>query len=190
MKTVLRNLLLLVMAATTNAIVLGAENQITASNGKKDDQTTYHVSHNEMKPPAVEANEVRVANRSSFVRGQIRQYDWCVARVVMEKQPRWDGLTTEPPLSARKAAALALPNVQRRFPEVKEWLIRNITLRNQQDGDNSGQGNSYLNVWVYEVTFMPKDKKAGEKIGFEAGFVVLTEVVLLDGTVVSPRIVK
>ena len=136
------------------------------------------------------SNEVRLSSRAQVAARQLRQTEWWVAREIAERQPHWDGLTTEPPLTAQKAAALALPEVRRRFPEVQEWLVHTVYLRNLLLGGKTGSMYSYPNTWVYEIEFAPKDETQREKVQDSAGVHGLTQVVLLDGTIVLPRTVK
>ena len=49
---------------------------------------------------------------------------------------------------------------------------------------------SYPNVWVYEIEFSPKEEKMREELEDSAGVHGLTQIVLLDGTVISPRVVR
>jgi len=134
-------------------------------------------------------NEVRLSSRAQIAGQQLRETEWWVAREVVERQPRWDGLT-EPPLTTQKACALALPEVKRRFPEVQEWLVHTIYARNLLLGGKTGSMYSYPNTWVYEIEFSPKDAKLREKLEDRASVHGLTQVVLLDGTVVPPRVLR
>lgn len=136
------------------------------------------------------SNEVCISSRAQIADGQLRQSEWWVARDVIERQPRWDLLTAEPPFSTHKATALALPKVSALFPEVKEWVIVAFYTRNLQTGGTKGNMYSYPNVWVYEIEFRPKDEKLREKLLDSARVHGLTQVILLDGTIVSPRSVK
>ncbi len=136
------------------------------------------------------SNEVRLSSRAQVAARQLRQTEWWTAREIVERQPRWDGLTAEPPLTAQRAAALALPEVERRFPEVQGWLVHTVYLRNLLLGGKTGTMYSYPNTWVYEIVFTPKDETQREKLQDSASVHRLTQVVLLDGTVVSPRTVQ
>jgi len=136
------------------------------------------------------SNEVRISSRAQVAGRQLQQTEWWVDRAVIERQPRWEASTEEPPLSVQKATALALPRVSARFPEVKEWLVHTIYMRNLLLGGKTGSTYSYPNIWVYEIEFSPKDEKMRKKLQDSVGVHGLTQIVLLDGTVVSPRDVK
>jgi hypothetical protein len=85
---------------------------------QKDGQA-FQLSHDDPNVQVGGSNEVRLSSRAQVAGKQLRETEWWIAREVVERQPRWDGLTTEPPLSVPKASALALPDVRRRFPEIQ-----------------------------------------------------------------------
>jgi hypothetical protein len=135
-------------------------------------------------------NDVRIASRASNVGGRISGAEWRVERAVLDRQPRWDGFSSDPPLSVQRACALAFPDVQRRFPELRDWAVHSVHLRNLLVADHPPELFSFPNVWAYEVTFKPKDLTAKERLERDYGDHLLTQVVLLDGTVVPSRELK
>lgn len=137
------------------------------------------------------SNEVQLSSRAQAAARQLRQTEWWVEREAVERQPHWDGLTTDPPLTVQKATARALLEVRRRFPEVQEWLVHTVFLRNLLLVEGkTGSMYSYPNTWVYEIEFTPKDEAQREKLQDSADVHGLTQVVLLDGTIVPPRTVQ
>ena len=120
--------------------------------------------------------------------GHFTVVEWRVSRDTLEKQPRWDGFSSEAPLSAAKACTLALPRVKQRFPEVKEWSIASVNLANllRMPGYNS-----YPDIWCYRIHFTPKGKDSEARHSFTEKDELFScnQVVLLDGTVVSSTIV-
>jgi hypothetical protein len=154
---------------------------------KKNGQT-FQVSLNN-SPPS-NSNHVRVASRAQVAGGQLRQTEWWIDRQVLEKQPRWNSLTDELPFSAQRACGLALPDVERRFPEVQEWRVQTVYLRNLSSGGTTGNMYSYPNVWIYEITFAPANEMNKKKLEDDVGVAALTQVVLLDGTIVAPTTIK
>jgi hypothetical protein len=115
--------------------------------------------------------------QSSFV-------EWYVSTNALARQPRWDGLSAEAPLSVRKACVLALPSVREHFPEVRSWSVKSLTLCHPYPGD------AYPDVWYYEITFTPRDPESRSRIERQASFCATQQIVLLDGTVVPLTILK
>jgi hypothetical protein len=104
----------------------------------------------------------------------------------LEKQPTWSALTDEPQLSVQQACSLAYSNINSRFKEVREWRIQTVYLRNLASGGTSGNVYSCPKVWIYEVTYEPAAEMMRElKEDVDLG--ALTQVVLLDGTVVPSK---
>jgi hypothetical protein len=134
------------------------------------------------------ANEFRISSRAQVAGGRLRQTEWWISKAVIERQPHWDALTAEPPLSVHQACSIALPAIKERFPAVHDWLVDTVYVRNliyatKPDGSLA----SYPNTWAYEITFIPADKKARENFQNAVDVGSLTEVVLFDRTLVQPR---
>ena len=136
-------------------------------------------------------NELRISSRVQVAGGQLRQTEWWISKAVIDRQPHWDGLNAEPPFSVHKACSIALPAIKQRFPAVHDWLVETVYVRNLIDvTKRDGGTSSYPNIWVYEVTFMPTDKDKREKFQDDVDVGSLTQVVLFDGTLVTPRAKK
>jgi hypothetical protein len=116
--------------------------------------------------------------------------EWYVSTNALLKQPLWDGFSTEIPLSAKKACDLALPRVRDQVPQVRAWGVEHIFLRNLFSGGASGHMYSYPNVWCYQITFMPSDPVERESIKKQPTGYAMTQIVLLDGTVVPPTVIR
>jgi len=153
------------------------------------DGRTYQLSDS-LQVQVGTSNEVRVSSLAQVAGRQLRQTEWWVSREVIKRQPHWDGFSTEPPFSVQKACALALADIRQRFPSVHDWLVETVYLRNLFHGGTTGSMYSYPDIWVYEVTFLPADKDTRKKFEDDVGVQALTQVILLDGTLVSPREVK
>lgn len=143
---------------------------------------TFEVSRSS---PSPNGNQVRVASRTQVAGGTLHQTEWWIDRAILEKQPKWNGLTDELPLSAQKACASALPDIKARFPAVEEWRVQTVYLRNLAFGGTSGNTYSYPDVWIYEITFEPANE-TGRKLEDDVGVGALTQVVLMDGAIVPP----
>jgi len=135
-------------------------------------------------------NDIRIASRAGNVGGRIAGAEWHVERAVLDRQPQWDVLLSDPPLTVHRACALAFPDVQRRFPDVRDWVVDYVILRNLLVAQYPAHLYSFPNVWAYEVTFKPKDLTAKERLERDFGDHALTQIVLLDGTVVPPQALK
>jgi hypothetical protein len=107
---------------------------------------------------------------------------WPVSTNTLARQPRWDGLSIEAPLSIPKACALALPHVSKQYPQVQAWSVESISLYKPEPM-------SFPDVWCYDIAFEPRDPDLGKKIKSK-DCASLYQIVLLDGTVVPPRAAK
>jgi hypothetical protein len=107
---------------------------------------------------------------------------------MLERQPRWDGLSSGPRFSVDQASSLALNATKARFPDIKEWLVLTIQIRNLVLGGDEARMFAYPNVWCYEITIRPKDQEAWKQLIKNHADEAYTHVILLDGTVVPARI--
>lgn len=116
--------------------------------------------------------------------------EWHVSPSVLEKQPKWDGTSGEPPLAVGAACSAAFQKVRDRYPDIKDWIVESIRMRNLRRGKEAGKSYSYPNVWYFQITFSPKDERIREKLEGQGLDHECTQVVLMDGTLVTPIIVK
>jgi hypothetical protein len=143
-----------------------------------------------VSPGSPRSDEVRVASVIGSAGSQNSFVEWYVSTNILSAQPRWDGLSSEVPLSIGKACGLALPYVQKQVPEVQKWSIETVFAENLYRGGETGHMYSYPDIWYYEITFMPTDPLEKTKIENQSFGYALTQIVLLDGTVVKPTIVR
>ena len=108
--------------------------------------------------------------------------EWYVSTNALAKQPRWDGLSVEVPLSARKACTLALASVRKRLPQVQVWSVESVLLHKPYSGERD--------VWCYQITFTPGGLDARARKEYQAGYYAVTQIVLFDGTVVPQTVLK
>ena len=134
-----------------------------------------------------QSKTVLLAARAGYSGRRFTRTDWYVARSQLDRQPRWDGMSTNAPLSVEKACTIAVADVKKRFPAVGNWLVETVALRNLVIGGEGDNTYSYPGVWCYEVTFVPADAATRKKFDTEVGDQPLTRVVLLDGTLVPSR---
>ena len=113
--------------------------------------------------------------------------EWRISSTILEKQPQWDGLSTNPPLASGAAASIALQKVQNRFPDIKDWTVETIYLRNLFN-EKTGSF-SCANIWRYQITIVPKDEAVRSKLESEGLDHEFTQVILMDRTVVVPVVV-
>jgi len=111
--------------------------------------------------------------------------EWFVSTNILSTQAKWDGFTTEPPLSIRRACEIALAPVREKIPTVRKWLVAKTDLRNLFDGSGPNTF-SFPNVWCYQITFTPTDLNERAKMEEDGLQYAATQIVLLDGTVVPP----
>ena len=87
------------------------------------------------------------------------------------KTPVWRVDADSPPLAPRKAEHLATAKFQQLISDTKDWKLQGITLEDAGDGLH----------WVYVIQFTQAGTWSGP-----APF--LKVIVLMDGTVVEPKI--
>lgn len=144
------------------------------------------ISPNSFLPATHRPDEIKIWGCSYDMGTNASMAEWDVSTNALAKQPHWDGVTAEVPLSARKACALALSSVRKRFPHVESWLVESVLLRRP----GLDEIDVYPDVWWYEITFRPRgaDDRAEEE--YQAGYCAATQIVLLDGTVVPQTVLK
>ena len=98
--------------------------------------------------------------------------------------PQWDARAVpDPPVSAQAARTAAEKSLASRAPDVKSFELADSVLRGVAPGDTCHNGLPYPMCWHYRLTFDPV--VGGHRMAGGGHFVV---VVLLDGSVVEPRI--
>jgi hypothetical protein len=136
-------------------------------------------------PAPHQADEIRLNSYSHQVGSNTSCMEWYVSTNTLAKQPRWDGFSGEAPLSARAACVLALSAIRTQFPKVGPWSVESVQLRKP----HPDRDNPYPDVWCYEVTLCPRDPEARERFDNDAATCPM-QIVLLDGTVLTPRATK
>lgn len=137
--------------------------------------------------PAVHRpDEIKLWNSAYGSGLQTSCVEWYVSTNLLAKQPHWDGLSTEVPLSARKACALSLPYVRKAFPRTKSWSVEEVILRKPY----LGVSDAYPDVWWYQVTFRPSASEDRDSKDFQRGYYAGIQIVLLDGTVVPQTVLQ
>jgi len=109
---------------------------------------------------------------------------WYVSTNLLARQPRWDGLSTEAPIGVREACTLALSHVREQIRDVESWSVESVNLRHP-DPDKS-----FSDVWCYEIAFTPRDPELWARVERQPGGFAMTQIVLFDGTVVPPVVLK
>jgi len=161
------------MKQTFAGIILGASAiaaQVTCNAG------VYSMGN--AKPVPHQPDEVSI---SSFLFGNSHAEAY-VSTNVLSRQPKWDGMSTNVPLSLERACILAKASMIHQYPNVKSWVVDWITFSEI----GSSAPHSYTNVWHYYIHFRCCD--SSQKVEFERNPTNCPYcVVLLDGTVVVPR---
>ena len=108
-----------------------------------------------------------VAKFNSFHDG--KQFEFTVTSKLLENCPEWLSEQDNPPLSARRALAIASDYLPKLVSNAEAWQVRDIRLRPVRD------------KWVYVLEFSERRE------GVQAPFMI---VVLMNGEVVEPKITK
>lgn len=98
-----------------------------------------------------------------------KQFEFTVTTRLLENCPEWLSEQENPPLSARRALAIASDYLPRLVTNAEAWKAGDIRLRPVRD------------KWVYVVEF--SERREGVKTPFSI-------VVLMNGEVVEPKITK
>jgi len=137
-------------------------------------------------PAPHRADEIKVTSYSYTAVDQSSLAEWYVSTNILARQPRWDGFSIETPLSIQKACALALSHVREHFPEIQSWSVKTVRMFNPYPDE----GNAYPDVWCYEITLTPRDPQVRAQVEHQASIFATMQIVLLDGTVVPPTVLK
>jgi hypothetical protein len=137
-------------------------------------------------------DEIQITSYDYAASNETARVEWYVSTNLLAKQPRWDGLSAEAPLSIRKACVLALQPVHERFPEVQSWVVKSVSLSNPypDDPDHPAEEKADQNIWYYQIVLTPHDLQVRARLEQRASAVSEMQIVLLDGTVVPPRLLK
>lgn len=134
--------------------------------------------------------DVLIASSSWPSHGAIVQGHWRASLDRLRKQPTWDPLKQQSaPLSASAAAKIAIAQIERDFPGIKQWKVSQILLRNIDKCEEEYLGRPtehvFPNRWYYFVFVEPTDQTQANSI--ESQRARLCAVVLMDGSVVIPE---
>jgi hypothetical protein len=167
-----------ILAASLLAASVGCQGQnVYSING---------ISEDSFLPAPHRPGEVKLASCTYGSGAQGARVEWYVSTNALAKQPHWNSLSAEVPLSPRKACVLALPHVRERLPHVQSWSVESILLRKPYL-DLIG---AFPDVWWYEITFTPSAPADRAGMDYRVGYYAATQIVLLDGTVVPQTTLK
>jgi len=143
-------------------------------------------------PASHRPDEIEITSNDYEASNETARVEWYVSTNLLATQPRWDGLSVEAPLSVRKACALALQPVRKRFPEVQSWSVKSVSLLNPypDDPDHPAEEKAHQDIWYYQIVLTPRDLQVRARLEQHASAVAEMQIVLLDGTVVPPRLLK
>ena len=116
---------------------------------------------------------------------------WRVSLDRLRKQPIWDPLKEDPPpLLPSAATKIAITQIQKDFPDIKQWKVSQILLRNIDKGEYEYRGQPpkhvFPNRWYYFVCVEPTDQAQAEAMKSKPAH--FCAVILMDGSVVIPEI--
>jgi hypothetical protein len=112
--------------------------------------------------------------------------EWHVSLAVLKRQPQWDGISGNPPLASGAAGTIALQEVKKHFPDITNWNVEIIRLRNLW----SEKIISDTNVWCYQITCIPDTESLRSELESKGLDHELTQVILMDKTIVTPVVVE
>ena len=140
-----------------------------------------------VSPGPPHPDELRIG---SVIGGGIWSFvEWYASSNILAAQPQWDGLSKEAPLSVQRACEIALAGVRKEVPQVRTWLVESIYARNLiKEGGTTMF--SYPNVWCYQITFTPSDPAERAKSKDDGFGFAMTQIVLMDGTLVPPTVIR
>lgn len=174
------------MAAIAARVICQAHTNVYSTNipsfAERNGLTNSRFVQREVHVPH-QADEVSLSSYTSYDGSNSWGAAWFVTTNTLAKQPRWDGISSEAPLSSHKACALAVRHVRDQFPEIKSWSVESIELRHPY----LDQIHPSPDVWIYAITFKPR---APAVLIESSTNCCLSQFVLLDGTVVPPRFTK
>ena len=98
-----------------------------------------------------------------------KEFEFTVTSELLKNCPEWTAEQDNPPLSARRALAVASDYLPKLVTNAEAWEVRDIRLRPVRD------------KWVYVLEFWERRE------GIQAPFMI---VVLMNGEVVEPTITK
>jgi hypothetical protein len=98
--------------------------------------------------------EIMVGCHSYEAKERSSRVEWYISTNALATQPRWDGLSSECPLSPQKACTLALKHVRRGFPTVQLWSLQSAQLRSPYYDDRRAP-----EIWCYQIILTPRDPK-------------------------------
>jgi hypothetical protein len=176
----MKNLLygaILTVSIVAGGVICQAQSNVYSING---------VSLDSFLPAPHRPDEVKIGSCTYGSGAQGSRVEWYVSTNALAKQPRWDGLSAEIPLSARKACALALPHVRERLPHLKSWSVESVLLRRPY----LDLRDVFEDVWWYEIHFTPSAPEGRARAEYQAAYYAATQIVLLDGTVVPQTVLK
>jgi len=123
----------------------------------------------------------------SYESGSYSSYaEWYISTNTLAKQVHWDGLSTEVPLSTRKACALALPHVREAIPTIQSWSVDSVLIRRL----SMDYIDLFPDVWYYQIIFTPSAPEDRIRADYQANYCAATQIVLMDGTVLPQTVQK
>jgi len=131
---------------------------------------------------------VEIAKITDISMGTKQEMRWLVTTNTLNHQPRWDGLTSEVPLSSAKAAAKCLVKVQELHKDIKDWVVQSILIRNLSCDPKFRGFQSCSNIWFYQIRVIPRNIRQAHELEDLGRDQNLFQVILMDGTVVEPNI--
>lgn len=107
-------------------------------------------------------------------------YFWTITGDRFSAQPEWTPSSGTLPLTINKAVEIAESWIESKNPELKSYAVSGIEIASQR---NLGQER-----WFYKISFQPVI--GGQRMNMMGNLGQFLAVVLLDGSIVEPRVQK
>jgi hypothetical protein len=103
----------------------------------------------------------------------------------LARTPEWKPGTQEPPIAVTAATRIAIEAAKRRLPKASDIAVDSITLRKSESYGQNGTGSGKLVRWYYVFSISPIVGR--DAVQSTPG---TTIVILLDGSVIEPSVMK
>lgn len=113
---------------------------------------------------------------------------WYATAEVISRQPHWDGYSSNAPMCESNAVSIAVAKVKNLHPDIHDWRIENIEMKNLSRYSKSSNSNYYSNVWFYTLSIEPKDDNEFVSLIDTGKDYDELQVVFMDGTVIKPDV--
>lgn len=135
---------------------------------------------------ASEANRIPILRLHEVENGKSVEWIWYAERTALKKQPEWDGYSSSSPFPIDKAVANAMGEIRKSHPNITKWKVDSIRVRPLDAKASQNSGTKIGLIWYYHIQVIPSDDSEFERFENRGKMAMLSRVVLMDGTILSP----